>query len=39
MIKVDNIKVPLDYNDDVIKRLIEKKINDKIIDFKIYKKW
>lgn len=38
MIKVDNIKVPLDYNDDVIKRLIEKKINDKIIDFKIYKK-
>ena len=38
MIKVDNIKVPLDYNDDVIKRLIEKKINDKIIDFKLYKK-
>ncbi len=38
MIKVDNIKVPLDYNDLIIKNLIEKKIKDKIIDFKIYKR-
>ena len=38
MILVSNIKVPLDYNDLVIKNLIEKKIKDKIIDFKIYKK-
>ena len=38
MIKVDNIKVPLDYNDSIIKSLIEKKIKDKIIDFKIYKR-
>ncbi len=38
MIKVDNIKVPLDYNDEVIKKLIEKKINDKIIDFRVFKK-
>lgn len=38
MIKVDNIKVPLDYNSDLLKSLIEKKIKDKVIDFKIYKK-
>ena len=38
MIKVDNIKVPLDYDDNLLKKLIEKKINDKVIDFKIYKK-
>lgn len=38
MIKVDNIKVPLDYNDDVIKNLIEKKIKDKVLSYKIYKK-
>ncbi|MBP5445242.1 MAG: FAD-dependent oxidoreductase [Acholeplasmatales bacterium] len=38
MIKVDNIKVPLDYNDEIIKNLIEKKIKDKVIDFKIFKK-
>lgn len=38
MIKVDNIKVPLDYNGLIIKSLIEKKIKDKVIDFKIYKK-
>ena len=38
MIKIDNIKVPLDYNDLIIKELIEKKIKDKIIDFKIFKR-
>ena len=38
MIKVDNIKVPLDYDDNLLKKLIEKKINDKVLDFKIYKK-
>ncbi len=38
MIKIDNIKVPLDYNDLIIKNLIEKKIKDKIIDFKVYKR-
>ena len=38
MIKVDNIKVPLDYNDLIIKNLIEKKIKDKVIDFKVYKR-
>ena len=38
MIKVDNIKVPLDYNDNLIKSLIEKKIKDKVIDFKIFKR-
>ena len=38
MIKVDNIKVPLDYNDEIIKKLIEKKINDKVLGYKIFKK-
>lgn len=38
MLKIENVRIPLDYNDDVIKRQIEKKINDKILDFKIIKK-
>ena len=38
MIKVDNIKVPLNYDDNLLKNLIEKKIKDKVLDFKIYKK-
>lgn len=38
MIKVDNVKVPLEYDDNLLKSLIEKKIKDKVIDFKIYKK-
>ncbi|MCR5308310.1 MAG: FAD-dependent monooxygenase, partial [bacterium] len=38
MIKIDNIKVPLDYDDLVIKNILEKKLKDKIIDFKIHKR-
>ena len=38
MIKVDNIKVPLEYDNNLLKSLIEKKIKDKVLDFKIYKR-